>query len=104
MPVNPSTAHAQVIVDELVRSGVTDAVLCPGSRNAPLAFALHVADAAGGCGCTCASTSAPPGFLALGLALRSGRPVPVVTTSGTAVANLHPPCWRRPTPGCRCWR
>ena len=30
------------------------------------------------------------GFLALGLALRSGRPVPVVTTSGTAVANLHP--------------
>ena len=29
-------------------------------------------------------------FLALGLALRSGRPVPVATTSGTAVANLHP--------------
>ena len=36
-----------MIVDELVRSGVTDAVLCPGSRSAPLAFALHVADAAG---------------------------------------------------------
>ena len=45
--MNPSTAHAQVIVDELVRSGVTDAVLCPGSRSAPLAFALQVADAAG---------------------------------------------------------
>jgi 2-succinyl-5-enolpyruvyl-6-hydroxy-3-cyclohexene-1-carboxylate synthase len=36
-----------VIVDELVRSGVTDAVLCPGSRSAPLAFALHAADTAG---------------------------------------------------------
>ena len=30
------------------------------------------------------------GFLALGLAKHSGRPVPVVTTSGTAAANLHP--------------
>jgi 2-succinyl-5-enolpyruvyl-6-hydroxy-3-cyclohexene-1-carboxylate synthase len=88
--VNPSTAHAQVIVDELVRSGVTDAVLCPGSRSAPLAFALHAADTAGRLRLHVRIDERTAGFLALGLALRSGRVVPVVTTSGTAVANLHP--------------
>src|SRR4051812_26179819 len=88
--VNPSTAHAQVVVDELVRLGVTDAVLCPGSRNAPLAFALHAADAAGRLRLHVRIDERTAGFLALGLALRSGRPVPVSTTSGTAVANLHP--------------
>jgi 2-succinyl-5-enolpyruvyl-6-hydroxy-3-cyclohexene-1-carboxylate synthase len=88
--VNPSTAHAQVIVDELVRGGVTDAVLCPGSRSAPLAFALHTADVAGRLRLHVRIDERTAGFLALGLALRSGRPVPVVTTSGTAVANLHP--------------
>src|SRR4051812_11229368 len=88
--VNPSTAHAQVIVDELVRHRVTDAVLCPGSRSAPLAFALHAADAAGRLRLHVRIDERTAGFLALGLALRSGRPVPVVTTSGTAVANLHP--------------
>ena len=88
--VNPSTAHAQVIVDELVRCGVTDAVLCPGSRSAPLAFALHAADTAGRLRLHVRIDERTAGFLALGLALRSGRPVPVVTTSGTAVANLHP--------------
>ncbi|MGB7506389.1 MAG: hypothetical protein WA965_13305, partial [Mycobacterium sp.] len=39
--MNPSTAQARVVVDELIRGGVRDVVLCPGSRNAPLAFALH---------------------------------------------------------------
>ena len=88
--MNPSTAHAQVIVDELVRCGVTDAVLCPGSRSAPLAFALHAADAGGRLRLHVRIDERTAGFLALGLALRSNRPVPAVTTSGTAVANLHP--------------
>jgi 2-succinyl-5-enolpyruvyl-6-hydroxy-3-cyclohexene-1-carboxylate synthase len=82
--------QARVVVDELVRLGVTDAVLCPGSRNAPLAFALHAADAAGRLRLHVRIDERTGGFLALGLALGSGRPVPVVTTSGTAVANLHP--------------
>ncbi|HZG92608.1 MAG TPA: thiamine pyrophosphate-binding protein, partial [Pseudonocardia sp.] len=86
----PSVVQAQVIVDELARCGVTDAVLCPGSRNAPLAFALHAADAAGRLRLHVRIDERTAGFLALGLALRSGRPVPVCTTSGTAVANLHP--------------
>jgi 2-succinyl-5-enolpyruvyl-6-hydroxy-3-cyclohexene-1-carboxylate synthase len=88
--VSDSTAMARVIVDELVRCGVTDAVFCPGSRNAPLAFALHAADAAGRLRLHVRIDERTAGFLALGLALRSGRPVPVCTTSGTAVANLHP--------------
>jgi 2-succinyl-5-enolpyruvyl-6-hydroxy-3-cyclohexene-1-carboxylate synthase len=85
-----SVTQARVVVDELVRCGVTDAVLCPGSRNAPLAFALHAADAAGRLRLHVRIDERTAGFLALGLALRSGRPVPVSTTSGTAVANLHP--------------
>jgi 2-succinyl-5-enolpyruvyl-6-hydroxy-3-cyclohexene-1-carboxylate synthase len=88
--VNSSTQQAQVVVDELARCGVTEAVLCPGSRNAPLAFALHTADAAGRLRLHVRIDERTAGFLALGLALASGRPVPVCTTSGTAVANLHP--------------
>ena len=42
--MNPSTALATVVVDELVRAGVREAVLCPGSRSAPFAYALQDAD------------------------------------------------------------
>jgi 2-succinyl-5-enolpyruvyl-6-hydroxy-3-cyclohexene-1-carboxylate synthase len=88
--VNPSTALATVLVDELIRSGLSDAVLAPGSRNAPLSMALHDADAAGRLRLHVRIDERTAGFLALGLARGSGRPVAVVTTSGTAVANLHP--------------
>jgi len=88
--VNPSTALARVLVDELVRGGVREAVLSPGSRSAPLAFALHAADAAGRLRLHVRIDERSAAFLALGLAKASGRPVPVVTTSGTATANLHP--------------
>ncbi|MGH3796554.1 MAG: 2-succinyl-5-enolpyruvyl-6-hydroxy-3-cyclohexene-1-carboxylic-acid synthase [Pseudonocardiaceae bacterium] len=88
--MNPSTALATVLVDELVRCGVRHAVLCPGSRNAPLSFALHAADSAGRLTLYVRIDERSAAFLALGLALRSGAPVPVVCTSGTAVGNLHP--------------
>ncbi len=88
--MNPSSALATVVVDELVRCGVRHAVLCPGSRNAPLSFALHAADAAGRLRLHVRIDERSAAFLALGLALGSGVPVPVVCTSGTAVANLHP--------------
>jgi 2-succinyl-5-enolpyruvyl-6-hydroxy-3-cyclohexene-1-carboxylate synthase len=88
--VNPSTALARVLVDELVRCGVREAVLSPGSRSAPLAFALHDADRAGRLRLHVRIDERSAGFLALGLAKASGLPVPVVTTSGTATANLHP--------------
>ncbi|MFX0579686.1 2-succinyl-5-enolpyruvyl-6-hydroxy-3-cyclohexene-1-carboxylic-acid synthase [Nocardia nepalensis] len=88
--MNPSTAQAQVVVDELARGGVRDVVLCPGSRNAPLAFALQAADAAGKLRLHMRIDERTAGFLAIGLAVASRLPVPVVMTSGTAVANLGP--------------
>ena len=88
--MNPSTALATVLVDEMVRGGVREAVLCPGSRSAPLAYALQEADAAGRLRLHVRVDERSAGFLALGLAKLTRRPVPVVTTSGTAVANLHP--------------
>ncbi len=89
--MTPSSALATVLVDELVRGGVRDVVLAPGSRSAPLAYALLAADAEGRLRLHVRVDERTAGFLALGLAKGSGRPVAVVTTSGTAVANLHPP-------------
>lgn len=87
---NPSTAQARIIVDELVRHGIRDAVLCPGSRSAPLALALAAAERAGRIRLHVRLDERGAGFLALGLAMGARTPVPVVVTSGTAVANLHP--------------
>ena len=88
--MHPSTALAAVLVDELVRGGVREAVLAPGSRSAPLAYALEEADRAGRLRLHVRIDERSAGFLALGLARGGGAPVPVVTTSGTAVAHLHP--------------
>jgi len=79
-----------VVVDELVRHGVREAVLCPGSRSAPFAYALQDADRAGRLRLHVRVDERSAGFLALGLAKLTRLPVPVLTTSGTAVANLHP--------------
>jgi 2-succinyl-5-enolpyruvyl-6-hydroxy-3-cyclohexene-1-carboxylate synthase len=87
-PANASTALAATLLDELVRCGVRDVVLAPGSRSAPLAFAAWDAQDRARLHTRVDERSA--GFLALGIARTSGRPVVVVTTSGTAVANLHP--------------
>lgn len=85
--MNPATALARVLADELVRCGVTEAVIAPGSRSGPLALALlhqpglriHVR-----------IDERSAAFLALGLAAASGRCVPLVCTSGTAAAAFHP--------------
>ncbi len=88
--VNPSTAQARVVVDELIRGGVRDVVLCPGSRNAPLAFALQDADRAGRLRLHVRIDERTAGFLAIGLAIAERAPVCIAMTSGTAVANLGP--------------
>jgi 2-succinyl-5-enolpyruvyl-6-hydroxy-3-cyclohexene-1-carboxylate synthase len=75
------------LVDRLVEHGTTDVVLCPGSRNAPLSFAL-LADPRITLHSRLDERTAA--FLALGLAKSSRRPAAVVTTSGMATANLHP--------------
>ena len=79
-----------MLVDELVRNGVREVVLCPGSRSAPLAYAVLAAERAGRLRLHVRVDERSAGFLALGLARGSGAPVVVMTTSGTAVANLHP--------------
>ncbi len=88
--MNPSTTQARVVVDELIRGGVRDVVLCPGSRNAPLAFALDDADRAGRLRLHVRIDERTAGYLAIGLAIADGSPVCVAMTSGTAVANLGP--------------
>ncbi len=90
IPLNASAATATVLVDELVRCGVREIVLAPGSRSAPLAFAAHAAAEEGRVRLHVRIDERSAGFLALGIAKSSHRPVVVVTTSGTAVANLHP--------------
>jgi 2-succinyl-5-enolpyruvyl-6-hydroxy-3-cyclohexene-1-carboxylate synthase len=86
--VNPSTHLARLAVDALVRAGVTHVVLCPGSRSAPLAYQLQRRDGDGLC-LHVRHDERVAGFTALGAGLDGGLGA-VVTTSGTAVANLHP--------------
>lgn len=88
--MNPSTAQATVVVDELVRNGIRHVVVCPGSRNAALAMAVHEAAVAGRLTMHVRIDERSAGFLALGLAKAGGRPAAVACTSGTAAANLHP--------------
>ncbi|MFG3438158.1 2-succinyl-5-enolpyruvyl-6-hydroxy-3-cyclohexene-1-carboxylic-acid synthase [Nonomuraea sp. NPDC047897] len=85
--MNPATALATVLVDELVRCGLTDVVVAPGSRSAPLALAFH-AESRVRMHVRVDERSAS--FLALGLARRSERPVALLCSSGTATANFHP--------------
>jgi 2-succinyl-5-enolpyruvyl-6-hydroxy-3-cyclohexene-1-carboxylate synthase len=90
-PPRPSPPDIQatwcaVMVDEWVRGGVRRAVVCPGSRSAPLALALarhRDIDV------DVRLDERSAAFYALGSAIASGRPVVVCTTSGTAAAELH---------------
>jgi 2-succinyl-5-enolpyruvyl-6-hydroxy-3-cyclohexene-1-carboxylate synthase len=87
IPINSTYAPLQVLVDELRRCGMRHAVTSPGSRNAPIALTLA---AAPGIEAVSVIDERSAGFVALGMAKASGRPVAVTCTSGTAAANLHP--------------
>ena len=88
--MNPSTALAQVLVDELIRGGVRDVVISPGSRSAALAIAFADSAHNGRIRLHVQIDERSAAFLALGIAKGTGLPVPVVCTSGTAAANFHP--------------
>jgi 2-succinyl-5-enolpyruvyl-6-hydroxy-3-cyclohexene-1-carboxylate synthase len=87
--VNPATALAAVLADELVRCGLREAVLAPGSRSTPLALALHDRAQAGQLRLHVRIDERSAAFLALGLGKASGRPAAVLCTSGTAAAHVH---------------
>ncbi|MFT2753269.1 2-succinyl-5-enolpyruvyl-6-hydroxy-3-cyclohexene-1-carboxylic-acid synthase [Clavibacter sp. Sh2088] len=87
---NPSTDRAVAMLLALVGEGVTDVVLCPGSRSQALALVAAELERVDGVRLHVRIDERAAAFLALGLGVESGRPAPVVTTSGTAVANLHP--------------
>lgn len=85
-PADVQATYAATLIDEWIRLGVRDAVVCPGSRSTPLALAvlerkeLNVA---------IRLDERSAGFFALGRSLVTGRPSLVVVTSGTAAAELH---------------
>ena len=88
--MNLSIIQASIVIDELICGGVSEIVLCPGSRNAPLAFAAYKADINKQLRLHVRIDERTAGYLAIGLAIKSCTPVCIAMTSGTAVANIGP--------------
>ena len=88
--MNPSTAFGLAFTDELVRCGLREVVLAPGSRSTPLAMAFLDAERRREVRLHVRIDERSASFTALGLAKASRRPVAVLCTSGTAAANFHP--------------
>ncbi|HEY1104769.1 MAG TPA: thiamine pyrophosphate-binding protein, partial [Agromyces sp.] len=86
----PATAFSVALFDALIARGVTDVVIAPGSRSQALALVAAELERQNRIRLHVRIDERGAGFLAIGLAVETGRPVAVVTTSGTAVANLHP--------------
>lgn len=93
---NPATLLARAMVTALVEAGVKRVVISPGSRNAPLTYALADAAQAGYLQLRVVVDERSAAFVALGASrsdwLHEGlaRPAVAVMTSGSAVANAHP--------------
>ncbi|MGA1669288.1 MAG: 2-succinyl-5-enolpyruvyl-6-hydroxy-3-cyclohexene-1-carboxylic-acid synthase [Candidatus Nanopelagicaceae bacterium] len=85
-----ATNLARHIVRRLVELGISDVVISPGSRNAPLSLAFSDAAKGGLIETHIRIDERGAVFYALGLAKATNRYVPVVSTSGTAVANFMP--------------
>ncbi|MEI2278587.1 2-succinyl-5-enolpyruvyl-6-hydroxy-3-cyclohexene-1-carboxylic-acid synthase [Paenarthrobacter ilicis] len=85
-----SLGAARIAVTALLDGGVRHVVVSPGSRSAPMAYALAEAETSGRVRLHVRIDERDAGFTALGLALSTQAPVAVVTTSGTAVGNLLP--------------
>ena len=88
--MNPSTAFGVTFCDELIRCGLREVVLAPGSRSTPLAMAFAEAAQQERIRLHVRIDERSASFTALGLAKASRRPVAVLCTSGTAAANFHP--------------
>lgn len=88
--VSPATAVAVALVQRLIDRGLRDAVVCPGSRSQAVALVLAEAESRGLVRLHVRIDERSAGFLALGLARATRRPVAIAVTSGSAVANLWP--------------
>ena len=94
-PAPAALLTAQTVLAALVDAGVRHVVLSLGSRSAPFVPVLADAEAAGLIDVRVVLDERSAGFVALGMARAGMRrrctaPAAVITTSGTAVANLHP--------------
>ncbi|GAA2750451.1 2-succinyl-5-enolpyruvyl-6-hydroxy-3-cyclohexene-1-carboxylic-acid synthase [Amnibacterium kyonggiense] len=87
---SPAGAAAARLLARLVGLGLQHVVVSPGSRSQALALAAAALERSGALRVHVRIDERVGGFTALGLAAESGRPVAVVVTSGTAVAELHP--------------
>ena len=88
--MNSATTLAHSIIRKLIECGVSDFVLSPGSRNAPLSIALQEAAQKNLIELHVKIDERGAAFFALGLAKAADNYVAVICTSGTAAANFHP--------------
>ena len=79
--------NIQILTSLLIEHHIKHAVVCPGSRNAPI---VHNLCQCGQINCIPVTDERSAGFCALGMALKSGQPVAVCVTSGSALLNLLP--------------
>ena len=79
--------NVNILTSLLVAHDVRHAVVCPGSRNAPI---VHNLQACGKMTCYPVTDERSAGFFALGIALATERPVVICVTSGSALLNLAP--------------
>ena len=79
--------NVNILTALLVAKGIHHAVVCPGSRNAPI---VHNLNEAPSINCHPVTDERSAGFYALGMAQATGEPVVVCVTSGTALLNLAP--------------
>jgi len=91
---SPATSPAQVfaahLLAALAKAGIRNFFLAPGARSQALAIAAGQLASVGKIDLHVRLDERSLGFTALGAALASGEPSVIITTSGTAVANLHP--------------
>ena len=88
--VSSSTDLARQTIRKLIEFGVSDFVISPGSRNAPLSIALQEANSRGIIELHIKLDERGAAFYALGISKATDRHVAVICTSGTAAANFHP--------------
>lgn len=81
---------ARHVLSAVIRAGIRDLVISPGSRSAPLAYAAAEAAAAGILDIHVRIDERSAAFMALGLAQGTGRPAAVAATSGSAVGQMLP--------------